>query len=311
MDRPPWIQRGSSAANGWWSRWQTTTESVTVLAVSALALVWLAQRSQQTELGQLVDQAGMDVVVGDAATTRRLLGWLGVVSIWSIALAVLALVVVALSRRRYQAAGAAVGLVVGANVTTQLLKGVVDREDFGMLTVSSFPSGHATVVVSVSLAALLVTPIALRTTVSALATGAITITAAATLVASWHRPSDIIGAVLVSLAWGSAITAGWSLARGGVPHPPPQQHRLFSLIGFVVAATALVVLGVRPEGGGTQLLDAALVIGAIGSVAAVAVSVFAHVSAPMAYAAEDRPAANDLLAPAEDRAPSEDQATQP
>jgi predicted neutral ceramidase superfamily lipid hydrolase len=257
-------------------------ESLTVLAAGGLGLAWLAERSQQTELGQAVDQAGMDLVVGDAETTRRLLGWLGVVSVGTIALAVLGLVVVAVARRRYEAAAAAVALVLGANLTTQLLKRAIEREDFGMLTVASFPSGHATVIASVSLAALLVTPTAGRTLVSALATGAVTVTAAATLVASWHRPSDVLGAILVSLVWGAALVVLWTLAHGGRPHPPPEQHRLFSLIGFVVAVTALVVLGVRPEGGWAQLLDAGLVVAAIGSAAAVAVSVFAHISTPLA-----------------------------
>lgn len=274
----------SAAARRWWARWQTAVESLTVLVASGLALVWLAERSQRTELGQAVDQAGMDLVVGDAETTRRLLGWLGAVSVGTIALAVLGLVVVAVSRRRYEAAAAAVALVLGANLTTQLLKRAIEREDFGMLTVASFPSGHATVIVSVSLAALLVTPPAGRTLVSALATGAITVTAAATLVASWHRPSDVLGAILVSLVWGAALVALWTLAHGGRPHPPPEQHRLFSLIGFVAAVTALVVVGVRPEGGWAQLLDAGLVVAAIGSAAAVAVSVFAHISTPMAEA---------------------------
>jgi membrane-associated phospholipid phosphatase len=282
VGRSETVAGASAAASRWWTRWQTALESLTVLLVSGLALGWLAERSQTTELGQLVDQAGMDLVVGDAETTRRLLGWLGAVSVGTIALAVLGLVLVALSRRRYEAAAAAVALVLGANVTTQLLKRAIEREDFGMLTVASFPSGHATVIVSVSLAALLVTPSAARTVVSALATGAVTVTAAATLVASWHRPSDVLGAILVSLAWGAGIVALWTLAHGGRPHPPPEQHRLFSLVGFVVAVTALVVLGVRPEGGWAGLLDAGLVVAAIGIAAAVAVSVFAHISTPMA-----------------------------
>lgn len=284
-----WRAGASAGARRWWARWQTAVESLTVLVASGLTLAWLAQRSQRTELGQAVDQAGMDLVVGDAETTRRLLGWLGVVSVGTIALAVLGLVVVAVSRRRYEAAAAAVALVLGANLTTQLLKRAIEREDFGMLTVASFPSGHATVIVSVSLAALLVAPPAGRTLVSALATGAITVTAAATLVASWHRPSDVLGAILVSLVWGSALVALWTLVHGGRPHPPPEQHRLFSLIGFVVAVTALVVVGVRPEGGWAQLLDAGLVVAAIGSAAAVAVSVFAHISTPMADAGPARP----------------------
>ncbi len=287
MRTPAWAARAADTTRDSWARWQVTVEALSALVLSAVTLAWLAQRSQQTFLGQALDQSGMDIIVGDAAATRRLVGWLGTVSIGSVAVMVTGLVAVAIARRRYAAAAAAVVMVAGANLTTQLLKPVIERNDLGYLTVSSFPSGHATVISSVSLAALLVTPTAARALVSALATGLITITAAATLVASWHRPSDIVGAILVSLAWGCAAMTAWSVARGGVPHPEPRPHRAVSMVGVAVAAAMLLVVGVRPDGGWTRVLDAGLVIAAIGLVAAGAVSIFGHVSAPMALSGPD------------------------
>jgi hypothetical protein len=92
-------------------------------------------------------------------------------------------------------------------------------------------------------AALLVAPDAARTTVSFVGSGAITVTAAATLVASWHRPSDIIGALLVSLAWGTAVLAVWSLVRGGMPGvAPARTHRTFATTGVVLAVAGLLAV---------------------------------------------------------------------
>lgn len=265
-----------------WHRWRGTAACCGLTVLTLVTLVWLADRSQHTRLGQEIDQAGMDIVSGDAAATRRLVGILGNVSLGSIALVVTMLVVVAVLRGRWAAAAAAGTLVLGANLTTQAIKLVSERTDYGYLTVISFPSGHATVVVSLVLAALVVSPARTRTTVSMLGSAAITVTAAATLVASWHRPADILGAVLVSLGWGTAVMAAWSLLRGGMPAARPGPHRIFAITGVVVAAAGLVALGVRPDGGWSGFLDASVVLAGIGLVSVLAVTTFAQLSAPMA-----------------------------
>lgn len=266
-----------------WRRWRSTAACVGVGLLCTVALVWLGERSQRTPLGQALDQAGMDVVVGDQATTRRLVGVLGNVSLGSIALAVLVLVGIAVVRDRYAAAAAACVLVLGANATTQAIKALGDRSDFGYLTVESFPSGHATVVVSLVLAALLIAPDPARTTVSLVGSAAITVTAAATLVASWHRPADILGALLVSLLWGTAVLAGWSLVRGGMPGvASARPHRIFATTGVVLAAAGLLAVGVRPGGGWAGFLDAGVVLAGIALAAALTVTTFAQLAGPMA-----------------------------
>lgn len=275
-----------------WQRWRGTAACLGLTMLILVALVWLADRSQHTRLGQEIDQAGMDIVSGDAAATRRLVGILGNVSVGSIAVVVTLLVVVAVLRDRRVAAAAAVTLVIGANLTTQAIKLVSERTDHGHLTVVSFPSGHSTVVVSLVLAALLVSPGRTRPTVSMVGSAAITVTAAATLVASWHRPADIVGAVLVSLGWGTGLLAAWSLMRGGMPPTRPAPHRIFAIAGVVVATAALVALGVRPDGGWSGFLDASVVLAGIGLVSVLAVTTFAQLSAPMATG-EHRPTSAD------------------
>jgi hypothetical protein len=267
---------------GTWQVWRGTAACLGVAALSLVALLWLGDRSQQTRLGQALDQAGMDIVVGDEAATRRLVGILGNVSLGSVALGVTLLVAVAVLRHRYAAAVAAAVLVAGANITTQALKATLDRADFGNLTVASYPSGHTTVVVSLVLAALLVAPDRTRTTVSLLGSAGITITAAATLVGSWHRPADVVGAILVCLAWGTAVLAGWGIARGGMPQAAPGPHRVFAVTGVVLAVAALLAIGVRPDGGWGGFLDAGVVLAGIGLVSSLAVTTFAQLSAPMA-----------------------------
>ena len=273
-----------------WHRWRSTAACIGVCLLCSVALAWLGNRSQQTRLGQSLDQAGMDVVVGDEATTRGLVGVLGNVSLGSIVVAVLVLGGVAVVRGRYVAAGAAATLMLGANVTTQVIKAVTDRADHGYLTVESFPSGHATVVVSLVFGALLVAPDAARTTVSLVGSGAITVTAAATLVASWHRPADIVGALLVSLIWGTAVLAVWSLLRGGMPGvAPARPHRIFATTGVVLAVAGLLAAGVRPGGGWGGFLDAGVVLAGIGLASALAVTTFAQLAGPIAVGATADP----------------------
>jgi hypothetical protein len=272
------LARGAHAE---WRRWRSTAACAGVGLLSGTALLWLADRSQHTELGQALDQAGMDIVVGDEAATRRLVGVLGNVSLGSIAVAVTLLVGLALLRRRHAAAAAAGALVLGANVTTQVVKALSERSDFGYLTVTSFPSGHATVVVSLVFSAMLVVPAQARTTVSLIGSAAVTVTAAATLVASWHRPADVLGAILVCLSWGTGVLTVWSVARGGMPGTAPgRQHRIFAVTGVGLAVAGLVAVGVRPDTGWSGFLDAGVVLGGIALVTALAMTTFAQLSAP-------------------------------
>lgn len=109
-----------------------------------------------------------------------------------------------------------------------------------------------------------------------------TVIAAATLVASWHRPADVIGATLICLAWGTTVVAAWSLLHGGVRSPEPAPQRVFALVGVTVASVVLVVAGVRPGTGWSGVVDAAAVLVVLGFLSGLVVTVFAHLSAPMA-----------------------------
>ncbi|MET0449761.1 MAG: phosphatase PAP2 family protein [Aeromicrobium sp.] len=241
-------------------------------ALTLVALVWIALGSRT---GQAWDESAMNTVTGGRDTRLAVLSLLGYVSIGAVVAVVAGCVVVALLRGRLALAAAAIAVVAGANVTTQVLKHtILERPDFGNGTLNSLPSGHTTVVASAVGAALLVAP-ALSRPVIALAGGfATTLTGASTIVAGWHRPSDVVAALAVSLVW----TAGVALLLNG-----RAQRVGGTLAGAVVGCAGallfLVAIGVRPVTGWDGFVDSALVLGAVTAATAVFV-VAASVSSP-------------------------------
>jgi membrane-associated phospholipid phosphatase len=120
-----------------------------------------------------------------------------------------ALVAIAFLRRR-PVLGVAVGaLLLGANVTTQILKQVLanPRGTFGEyeFAAEAFPSGHATAAMSLALAAVVVAPGRLRPLVGFIAAGFALAVGFAIVSLDWHFPSDIAGGYLVAAAWCFAV----------------------------------------------------------------------------------------------------------
>ena len=105
--------------------------------------------------------------------------------------------------RRRQVA-AAVLLVAGANILTQVLKILAAHPRYQsflgphQLSDAAFPSGHATAAMSLALAAVLVTPRRWRW-VAAVGGGSFALAVSTALVIQgWHFPSDVLGAFLVN-----------------------------------------------------------------------------------------------------------------
>jgi len=221
----------------------------------------------------------MEAVYARADVREQVLSLLGYVSIGTTALALIVCVGLALVRRRYAAAVAAITVVAAANVTTQLLKDqVFVRPDFGNLTINSLPSGHTTVVASVTLAALLIAPMSARAFVAILGSFTVTLTGASTIVAGWHRPSDVFAGLAISLAWGSLVVLVLGIRRPGRLPRAQWWPTVWSFVGAIGAGALLVLIGVRPVQGWQGLLDAAVVLGSIGVVSAAVVGVFARLS---------------------------------
>lgn len=154
-------------------------------------------------MGQILDERAKDGAhLGVASRPANVL--LDAVPLVCLAVAVLA-VVIGLVRRRVALTAIALMVVAGANITTQLLKHtVLTRPDTGATDAwhNSFPSGHTTVVASVAFALFLVTAPRLRPLVAVLGSAATVLVGAMLLGTQWHRPSDVVGAILVVGIWG-------------------------------------------------------------------------------------------------------------
>lgn len=225
--------------------------------------------------GQQSDTAAMDTVYAGHTAQLAVLSLLGRVSIGLVLVVMVVCVGLALARGHARWAIGAVVVIVGANVTTQVLKRVLlDRPDFGLGILNSLPSGHTTVVASATAATLLVAPPALRPVLVLGGSVATTLTGASTIVAGWHRPSDIVAALAVCLAW--AAIASLFLSRRLVR---VRGTTLAALAGSAAGVIALGLLGVRPNDGWAGVTDAALVLGAV----AVVVSVFTAAAATLAF----------------------------
>jgi membrane-associated phospholipid phosphatase len=118
---------------------------------------------------------------------------------------------IALWRRRPLDALAAVTVVAGANLTTQVLKILLAHPRYQpllgehQLSAIAFPSGHATAAASIAIAFAFVVPSRLRLAVLVLGLCLVAAVCCSVLVLRWHFPSDVIGGILVASGWGFAV----------------------------------------------------------------------------------------------------------
>ncbi|MBV8218027.1 MAG: phosphatase PAP2 family protein [Solirubrobacterales bacterium] len=165
--------------------------------LAVLALVWFAafhvgfaERADQTIYLQFLDLQAHSRINGIAAHAVSPFNPDPYVYLVLVPLGV------SLLRRRPWSAVAVLGIVLGANVTTELLKHVLTDA-----RPTSWPSGHSTAAMSLALASVLAAPPRLRPTVAAL--GALLAVAAgwSVIVRGMHYPSDVVGGFLVAGMW--------------------------------------------------------------------------------------------------------------
>jgi membrane-associated phospholipid phosphatase len=128
---------------------------------------------------------------------------------------VVAVIAVALLRGRPWLALAAGAIILGANVSTELLKHLVASPRPGWLfpggasplPPASWPSGHSTAAMSLVLAAVLVSPARLRPVVAALGAALAIGVGYSVLAVGMHYPSDVLGGYLVAATWGLGTVA--------------------------------------------------------------------------------------------------------
>lgn len=171
----------------------------------AVALGWTYWAFVRTSTGQFADESAWREAGFAAPDSQQpFLRFLDSLPALSVLIAAGVILFVTLRRHRWPAAVIALGTIVGANLTTQLLKNfLLDRPDRGVPTLdfNSLPSGHTTLAASAAAAIFLVVTPRWRPLAAALGGTYAVAAGAATFLNLWHRPADVVAAFLVVGAW--------------------------------------------------------------------------------------------------------------
>lgn len=201
-----------------------------------------------TELGQRLDERSFGRLDRESNPQKfdATEDFLETISIASVALLGGAIVALATLRRRRDLAVAAAVAMLGANVTTQVLKALLPRPDLLPEAVqeASLPSGHATVAISLALALVLVVPPAARPLAGVVGGAYAVGVGVATIAIDWHRPSDVAAAYLVAAVWTALAGAALALRRRRAPEPGPAAPGRAGLTAAGLAAAFVVTLAV-------------------------------------------------------------------
>ena len=213
--------------------------------------MWVA--AFRTEAGARADQAILGGFLGLAERSAHTLASAGVrlADPVPVAIYTAALLAVALAGRRPRLAVTVLVVVAGANAATQALKRLT-AEPRAVESLSanvapaSWPSGHATAAMAISLCLIAVTPARARPLAAALGIGFALGVGYSVLLLGWHFASDVVGGFCVAAAWTLAALAVLSA---------PERNRTLPVLG------ALVGLGVVALIAGSALaqLDPAVV----------------------------------------------------
>ena len=188
------------------------------------------------------------------ATTARLERMLRTVSESSLFLLGGAIVLLALAQRRLRLVLVVGVAMSGAVLTAEVLKlHVLTRPSFSGvdgIVQNSYPSGHATIAMVLSLGLVMVSTSHTRRVATVAAVVLATAFGTAVLATGWHRPSDSLGAYGVALAWfavGHAVLL-WSDLRHPYAHGiaaaddrHPSRHFLV-IAGLAMLAFVTIVL---------------------------------------------------------------------
>ena len=224
--------------------------------MAAFVLVW--RFFVRSEPGQLLDTLALTGnSIGQARVENVVNTVLNTISALSLVVATAVVGFIALIRRRIAVAVGAVLLIVGANLTTQVLKQLIYRPDLGIdperaAAGNSLPSGHTTIVAAVAAALVLVLPPQHRGTGGVLGALFTALAGIATLSADWHRPSDAVAALLVVGGWACAaglFIVGAQRRHGDVTYGPPSLFAVVALTvaGLVLLSGAALALGVTDQ----------------------------------------------------------------
>lgn len=130
---------------------------------------------------------------------------------------------IGLLRGQPRSALAALLVVIGANLTTQLLKVLLAHPRVKLaiggdpFEPNTFPSGHTTAAASIAVAYAFVAPATLQRLTLAVGAAFTLAVGCSVVVIGWHYPSDVLGGILVAACWGFAVLAAM---RATAPRRP-------------------------------------------------------------------------------------------
>lgn len=233
----------------------------------------------RTITGQGADQLSYDGAENGwrsvTPVTRRLLDAVPTVSV------VIGLVltgIIALVRRNWGTLIVALAAAGASAVSAQLLKyAILDRPDLDVIGYAgnSFPSGHTTVAAASALVVFLVASPRTRPVVAAAGTSFAVAAGVATLTNQWHRPSDVVAALLLVAFWGCLAGVGLSIrarssgrsarAAGSTPRGTPRWWLwLIPIVGLTGLTLAVTVLRASADSPGMLVAYVGGVVGIVG-----------------------------------------------
>lgn len=264
-----WRQAPPEAGSQSSGRVPVWVHAIVMALIAILGLAVVVRVAIHSVTGFDRDQRMMQSLGTTPGAWSRILDVLSLVTDVSVAVCLAVCVVVAMLQRRWAVAVSAGVLIAGANVTTQVLKYQVLQS---VTSPNTLPSGHTTVGLSLSLAAVIVASRRWRPLVTAGAATLATFVGAATVSAHWHRPGDVLAACMVCLGWAAvALAVAGGLQRRAPRGRHPGALAATSLLGVVLAGLTVVVIGVRPSFGIHDLPLAIFTLGLLGAVFAVVV----------------------------------------
>ncbi len=222
-------------------------------AALGVALVYLL--AVRTAGGRRLDDAAKGDLREGSRAFDETSDLLDTISISSLAFLGIAIMAVALLRGRPRLALGAGVIVLGANLTTQYLKAELGRTGPFGPEGGSYPSGHVTVAMSLAMALVLVAPPALRPLATLVGAAYAVGVGVAVIALDWHRPSDVVGAYLVTVAWAALVAAVLAAAPGAGELRPrrPTSRQAVRAGGAVAVALALGFGAVVAAAAGSRL----------------------------------------------------------
>ena len=220
--------------------------SIIGLAVLVLAYAVFVQ----TRIGQHVDDGAYLGRFGEgssaAAAFRRLLN---VIEPATIVVMVLVIVVIGIVRRTLGVAALTIAAMACSIIAAEILKRILPRPPLDpeweslVGKTDSYPSGHVTIATTFVLALLVVTSPRLRALVQVLGTLFVAGVGTGVVIAGWHRPSDVLGGLALSLGVMSGAAALLTWRRGHPIDPLPSSYRgaweVAALVGLLMGAFVL------------------------------------------------------------------------